>query len=235
MRLISLRSGAMTLVLAIGIAAAGCMGPQTPPARPAATFSGGYRTQTLNTDNLQTAFAAAEGAVADYFKIASADPATGVITFQPEECTRIGGARMRRVGKLAVYKAGGAVVASIQIENQRYVTPGMQALSNTLRADDRPGVTPIQEEGGLTPTQREYWNTESRDAKMEAEILQRTSEAINATQRNATQPASQRPVAAVQRSAAKPEIVTVAARRHVGCRWRPRLLSEKNSPALHCT
>lgn len=186
----SIRHGSVLSVVALTIclSSVGCMEPQTSPVRPASTFSGSYRTQTLNTTDLHAAFAAAEGAVADYFQVASADANLGVITFLPSEYTRIGGARMRRVGRLGVYKTGNTVVASVQIEIQRYLTPNMRAMSHTLSPDDRPGLTPIQEEGGLTPAQQEYWNPEGRDSRMEAEILQRIAEAVNQSA-TTTQPA----------------------------------------------
>lgn len=182
--------GAMVLVCAACLAATGCMEPQTAPARQQRSFGGSGRTQVLNISDLTVAFAAAQGALADDFQIAMADPKTGVIALQPAEYTRIGGARMRRVGQLAVYKVGSSVVASIQVEIQRYVTPNLRAMSSQFRADDRPGITPIQEDGGLTPAQMDYWNPEGRDSRMEAQILQRISDAVNQTSASASQPAT---------------------------------------------
>lgn len=163
----------------------GCMEPQTTPThRPANVFSGGFRTQTLSTSDMTAAFAAAEGAVADHFQIATSDPLKGLIVFAPAEQTRIGGARMRRIGQLVLTKVNDSVMASIRIEIQRYVTPNLRTMSNMFSSDDRPGVTPIEEDGGLTPAQQEYWNPEGRDSQMEAKILQRIVEAIDLSNLN---------------------------------------------------
>lgn len=185
------RLGMLAILGAAYLATIGCMEPQTPSApQPRPVFSGGYRTQTLDTNDVAAAFAAAQGVVVDCFKIVSADPRTGVITFEPVEYTRVGGARMRRTGQIAIQKVGATVVASIRIQTERYVTPNLRAMSNQFRPDDRPGVTPIQEEAGLTPAQQEYWNPEGRDSRMEAQILQRLAEVINQMPSNSSQPAT---------------------------------------------
>jgi hypothetical protein len=61
-------------------------------------------------------------------------------------------------------------------------------MSQQMRPDDRPGVTPIQQDAGLTPAQQEYWDPQGRDGRTEAQILQKIADAINLS-KNATQPA----------------------------------------------
>jgi hypothetical protein len=169
---------------------AGCMEPQTTPARPARIDSG-YRTQQLNTNDYESAFAAAQGAVMEHFQIASADRATGMIQLVPSESTRPGGARVRKMGQVIIQKSGSFVVAAVQVRIEKYATPSIRVIESTFAADDRPGKTPIQEEAGLTRQQQEYWTPEGRDVAMEAQILNRITEAISAVgQGPSTQPAS---------------------------------------------
>lgn len=172
-------------------AAAGCMEPQTSPARPP-RIDAGYRTQQLSTTDYETAFAAAQGAVMDHFQIASADPATGVIQLAPSEFTRLGGTRVRRVGQVIIRKTGDVVVAAVQVQIERYATPSIRAIESTfVGADDRPGKTPIQEDAGLTPQQQEYWMVERRDTAMEAQILNQIVEAVGTVSpATGTQPAA---------------------------------------------
>jgi hypothetical protein len=169
------------------------MEPQTTAARPARIDSG-YRTQQLNTNDYETAFAAAQGAVMDHFQVASADRATGVIQLAPSEFTRLGGTRVRRVGQVVIRKTGSFVVVAVQVQVERYATPSIRAIQPTFGGDDRPGVTPIQEDAGLTPQQQDYWMPERRDAAMEGQILNQIVEAVNAV----SQPASTQPAAGNQ-------------------------------------
>ena len=179
MRSIARTLGTLALASFTALGIAGCMEPQTTtPQRSPSVFSGGYTTQVLNTADYNAAFAAAQGVVADHFEIAGADPTVGVIEFAPKEHTRLGGARVRRVGRLALHKVGTTVVASARVEIQKYATPNIRALSQQFSGDDRPNITPIQEEAGLTPAQQEYWNPERRDTALEAQILRQLQEVI---------------------------------------------------------
>jgi hypothetical protein len=189
MRLVLRPLGALLVGSALLCTVAGCMEPQTTPARPARIDSG-YRTQQLSTSDYESAFAAAQGAVMEHFQVASADRATGVIQLIPSESTRPGGARVRKVGQVIIQKTGSFVVAAVQVRIEKYATPSIRVIESTFAADDRPGKTPIQEEAGLTRQQQEYWTPEGRDISMEAQILSQIVEAVSAVgQAPSTQPA----------------------------------------------
>jgi len=182
--------GALLVGSSLLCTAAGCMEPQTTAVRPARIDSG-YRTEQLNTNDYETAFAAARGAVMDHFQVISADRATGVIQLVPSEFTRLGGTRVRRVGQVIIRKTGSFVLAAVQIQIEKYATPSIRVIESTfVGADDRPGKTPIQEEAGLTSQQQDYWMPERRDTALEGQILNRIVEAVNAvSQAPGTQPA----------------------------------------------
>ncbi len=168
----------------------GCMEPQATPARPPRIDAGGYRTQQLNTQDYDAAFAAAQGAVMDHFQIASADRLTGVIRLAPSEHTQLGGARIRRVGTVIIRNTGSFIVAAVQVSIERYATPSIRAIQPNFAGDDRPGVTPIQGEGVLTPQQQEYWMPQGRDASLEAQILNQIVAAVDQAGRaTASEPA----------------------------------------------
>lgn len=173
----------------------GCMEPQTTAVRPARIEGGGYRTAQLNTNDYDSAFAAAQGAVMDHFQVASADRTTGVIQLAPSEFTRLGGARVRRVGQVIIRKTGSFVVAAVQVQIEKYATPSIRVIESTfVGPDDRPGTTPIQGDSVLTPQQQEYWMPERRDAALEAQILNQIVAAVDAV----AQPSSTQPAPATQ-------------------------------------
>lgn len=188
------RLGGLALAVFVSFGIGGCMEPQTTTTtgRPRGTLNDGYTSRPLNTSDFDAALAAAEGAVMEHFEIASVDRRTGLITFRPSEYTRLGGARMRRTGRLGLNRVGDNVYASVQVEMERYATPTIRAMSRQFTADDRPGLTPIQEDAGLTPQQQEYWSVEGRDTQLENRILNQMVEALAQVQQAAPQaPATQ--------------------------------------------
>ncbi len=166
-------------------AMSGCMEPQTTPAKPPRIDAGGYRTQQLNTQDYNAAFAAAQGAVMDHFQIASADALTGVIQLVPSEHARLGGARIRRTGTVVIRNTGSFILAGVRVSIERYATPSIRAIQPNFGYADEPGRTPIQGEGALTPQQQEYWTPEGRDLSLEAQILNGIVSAIEQTNRGA--------------------------------------------------
>jgi len=136
--------------------------------RPGGTF----RVQHLGQADWQQAFAAAVGAISEHFRVISADSDSGIIRCEPAEFTR-GGLRMRRIAQLQLRRADQEVIAACQVRIQRHATAGARSWSEQRSAEDLPTATPIQEEAGLTPQQREYWADEGRDYQLERQILAR--------------------------------------------------------------
>ncbi len=129
------------------------------------------------------AFDSATHAMGQWFRVAEADRATGLIHAEPEEYEQEGGTgrirdaaigyrnRMRRLATLLVQEAGSGSIVRCRVSVQRLDTADHRVFQQNDEFGDVPNDTPIEREAGVSPQQDRVWTEMPRDRALERQIL----------------------------------------------------------------
>lgn len=136
-----------------------------------------YRVQPLGTANYDDAFVAARTVMAQYFSVASADPATGRIVCRPksvagERDRLLGTSAARQTAEMRVRRMGGEVYVDLRVETQRQDLQATRRMQPVTVDNDVPSRTTIQQESAaLDASQDQAWVTTGRDHEAERAIM----------------------------------------------------------------
>lgn len=83
--------------------------------------------------------------------------------------------RQRQVSELRLRQQGSGVLIQVTVQNQRMDTAERASFARAV-GDDRPGVTPIDQQGFTSAAPREDWVNIGRDRHVEQEMLSAISE-----------------------------------------------------------
>ncbi len=186
------------LLSALGLSAgllAGC--GQTPPGT----------LRAMGTVSPESAFAAANDVMGQYYSIESADPRTLTITSRPKDVQArgerlLGGSPAREIATLTIRREAGEAAAYLSIMIQRQGSAGYRQF-RTMHEDysSVPDQTPAEAEAATTGQQNEAWQTTGFDHPKEATILSDLYNALHPSvgggpaSAAATEPATAEPAA----------------------------------------
>ena len=123
------------------------------------------------------AFDAARTVLAQRYTIASADPATGIITTEPEP---LGDAPDRLMGQTATRQVVGIRIRSLGADTSAIATVAIQRQGSAVyrqfepyeeNYDSVPNKTPALSDAAATAEQKDTWETLRHDAAIERELL----------------------------------------------------------------
>lgn len=134
-------------------------------------------TRTLGQVEYASAFATAHEVVKQYFPVASADPATGIIQSRPKPVHAqgerlLGSSPARKVATVRISRKNGRVVAHASVALQREGSAVYRTRTDPgENYDEVPNRTPADEIAASTPEQNEVWQTEKYDHATERKML----------------------------------------------------------------
>jgi hypothetical protein len=171
----------IVLMLLAGCMAAGCS--QAVPST----------NRALGQVSYQQAFDTARTVFSEYYSVADADAATGLIRSRPQQgpvdrvLSRNNG---REIATMQLSRDGERVAAAMTIEVQRMESPTIRQLG---RAGDTysqvPDQTPAEADAPLTREQSQTWRTVSYNHAMERKILDELYRRLHPQEAPATAPA----------------------------------------------
>ena len=134
-----------------------------------------YRSQPLPQVPYAKAYQEARTVFAQYFPIASADPATGEIVGRPRPAQVtpgrvISATPARKIARMRIRHKGGAVVAEVRVEIQRQEADVYRAVQPITVDTEHPAHDAMAERA-LSPEQQQAWTTIGRDYALERAIL----------------------------------------------------------------
>ncbi len=134
--------------------------------------------QSLGTVKYARAFAAANDTMSQYFSIASANAATGVIEARPKRIDAgperlLGKSPARQVASMRIWPRGKEILVNVTVATQRRG----DAVLRSMRAPGEnyegvPNKPPSAREAATTIEQNESWQIEKYDHATERKILQ---------------------------------------------------------------
>ena len=174
----------LAMLVSALIAVTGCTQPEAP-----------YTARSMGTVEFDDAFATAKAVISNYFTIAYADEATGLIQCEPKRGEEAGlspKADMRQVATFRLMREDNGMIratASIAVQrqtqdSQRMVNPMNEPYSSV------PNQTPAQVEAATTPEQNQTWSTIRYATAAENRILSDLYQALHRPT-TGTSPASQ--------------------------------------------
>jgi len=134
-----------------------------------------YRSQPLAQVPYAKAYQEAQAVFAQYFPIASADPATGEIVGRPTPA-RVGPGRIisatpaRKLARLRIREKSGVVVAEVRVQLQRQEADVYRAVRPITVDTEHPAHDAMADQA-LSPEQQQAWTTIGRDHALERAIL----------------------------------------------------------------
>ncbi len=152
----------------------GCQGP--------AVNTVSFQRQRLDAASHETAYAAAERAVGERFRVSGRDPQNGVIRGTAYESAGhvasrgVLGERLTLVGArrtvtVRVRDVSGDVEVYCRVRVQENTADSVRMLTRENTISDQPHDTPADREAGTSRAQNAVWKNRSRDRAMEREIL----------------------------------------------------------------
>ncbi|UCG15821.1 MAG: hypothetical protein JSV19_11055 [Phycisphaerales bacterium] len=170
----------------VGLWVAGCASP--------APSKLNYGMMRIESASRAEVMPAAEQAVREHFRIATTDPAAGVIEAHPLEGSEPGrtrragdmlGAhrRVRRVAQVRVVDAEDGVNVFCKVLVQQYESDERRLFAREHALSDTPIETPAAAEAATSAEQNATWRARGRDKVLERQILQAIDERIAARSR----------------------------------------------------
>jgi len=157
----------------------------------AAALPGGCATRgapgsrlTLPDVSYKVAFATARAVMSKHFKVASADPTTGLILAKPKPVSArperlLGGSSpARHVAKMRLGSGDGHVVVLVSVALQRQGASSYRQMQPGDDYSSVPNQTPAQDTAATTVEQNEAWQTQSHDRGLERQILNELYQAL---------------------------------------------------------
>lgn len=129
------------------------------------------------------AFDAGVHAMRQWFTVAEASPAKGLIRGASKEYEQEGGTgrfrdaavgyrnHLRRSATLLIRERSSGCVASCEVRVQRLDTADHRLFHQNRQFSDVPSDTPIDRDAGISPQQAQVWTDLPRDRKLERQIL----------------------------------------------------------------
>lgn len=143
----------------------------------------GWSQATLSNVSRAAAYQAGVYAMRQWFRLADASPADGVIKGMPEEYEQKGGTgrirdeavgyrnRMRRTAMVVIQETPTGCAAKCRVQVERLDTADHRVFRSNEQFGDVPNETPIDREAGVTPRQEQVWTAMPRDRDLERQIL----------------------------------------------------------------
>ena len=189
-------------LLPLACVASGCSEPASPGP---AIDSESWSRDRLDGVTPQDAFAAAQFAAAQWFRLDDVRPGQFRLTTAPNESDERGGtgrlrdetirlpARVRRIATMRVIQQGDASVAECRVTKQRLDTGDYRTLTPTRTFSEHPADNPLPAGASVTAAQSEAWTDVGRDRLMERRILEVVRERLGVLGAHAaaTAPASE--------------------------------------------
>jgi len=141
--------------------------------------------RSLGAVGYESAFAAANEVVAQYFSIESSNPHTGIIRSRPKSVKApkerlLGGSPARHVATVRVRTEGKTVVAYATVALQRQGGAELREIRpGADNYDSVPNQTPAEREAATTVDQNESWRTHTYAHDVERKILQDIYRSVN--------------------------------------------------------
>ncbi len=168
-----MRGFPVTLFVLAALGSAGCGGPEVN------TVS--FQHQTIQAVSFDSAFAAAESAVGERFRISERNPRTGTIrgvahetsvdaTWEPGE-RRLVPVRARRSATVRVREGDGRVDIYCRVQVQENTADTARMLKRENTVFDQPHDTPADRDAGISREQSAVWRNRRRDRAMEREVF----------------------------------------------------------------
>lgn len=135
-----------------------------------------YRQVRLGEVDYSEAYAAGLDVFADYYTVASADAATGLITAQPTRADAppdmlLTNVPTREVAEMRIREDNRVVWADIRIAVERLDTESHRNIQALDQHRDIPNQTPAELDAGLTPQQQQTWTRRGYNYEKERVIL----------------------------------------------------------------
>jgi len=167
-----MRAAKLVLVLTACWMSMGCQNGSTVLGEPAWRF----RSCRLGQVDPTETFGAAQSVLADYFTIASANPATGVIICEPKTTAdpanrTFTSTAVRELAVLRIRQEATVVWADVRVAVQRQQTGNFTGFSPPGYRSEVPNQTPALEDAPLTQEQKASWRSAGYNLDTERRIL----------------------------------------------------------------